>query len=347
MTESSRSAAYRPTPKSQHEGILTVSTYDLFDDYDEYSVRFDSQRADRRSRRARRPRRQPRPRLAQATVIEEVADAAGLEGGFSPSYQPSKYEEGWLLQSLGSLYDQQFITDVLALIRGGKEASVYCCAAHESTGVELLAAKVYRPRKFRQLRNDKMYRQGREVIAADGTRLNNNDFREMRAISKGSAYGKKLQHTSWLMYEYKTLERLYAAGAAVPRPWAIGDNVVLMDYIGGEGVAAPTLNTVHLERDEASALFRTVLHNIELMLQQQIVHGDLSAYNILYWDGAITLIDFPQVTDLYANPDAAFILRRDVTRLSEYFAAQGVVVDADALADDLWYRYGPGPDAEI
>lgn len=347
MTESSRSAAYRPTPKSQHEGILTVSTYDLFDDYDEYSVRFDSQRADRRSRRARRPRRQPRPRLAQATVIEEVADAAGLEGGFSPSYQPSKYEEGWLLQSLGSLYDQQFITDVLALIRGGKEASVYCCAAHESTGVELLAAKVYRPRKFRQLRNDKMYRQGREVIAADGTRLNNNDFREMRAISKGSAYGKKLQHTSWLMYEYKTLERLYAAGAAVPRPWAIGDNVVLMDYIGGEGVAAPTLNSVHLGRDEATALFRTVLHNIELMLQQQIVHGDLSAYNILYWDGAITLIDFPQVTDLYANPDAAFILRRDVTRLSEYFAAQGVAVDADALADDLWYRYGPGPDAEI
>jgi len=248
-----------------------------------------------------------------------------------------------LIESLASLYDQQFITDVLAQVKGGKEASVYRCAAHESTGVDLLAAKVYRPRMFRQLRNDKMYRQGRDVIIGDGTRLNESDFREMRAIAKGTGFGKKIQHTSWLMHEYKTLEQLYQAGAAVPRPWAIGDNVVLMDYIGDATMAAPTLNTIRLDQDEAHRLFSEVLRNIELMLQHNLIHGDLSAYNILYWDGAITLIDFPQVTDLHANPDAVFILRRDVTRICEYFASQGVRCAAQDLADDLWYRYGPNP----
>ncbi len=320
-----------------------MNSNDLYvDDYEEYAEQFNPLRTDRQARRKRKPRIQPR-RRERAEVVTEIVDASGLESGFNPTYQPSKYEAGWLIESLASLYDQQFITDVLAQVKGGKEASVYRCAAHESTGVDLLAAKVYRPRMFRQLRNDKMYRQGRDVIAGDGTRLNESDFREWRAIAKGTRFGKQLQHESWLMHEYKTLEQLYQAGAAVPRPWAIGDNVVLMDYIGDAAMAAPTLNTIRLDRDEAHRLFGEVLRNIELMLQHSLIHGDLSAYNILYWDGVITLIDFPQVTDLHANPDAVFILRRDVTRICEYFASQGVRCVAQDLADDLWYRYGPNP----
>mgnify|MGYP000925870685 CR=1 FL=1 len=57
------------------------------------------------------------------------------------------------------------ITDVLHQVKGGKEATVYCCAAHPSTGVDLIAAKVYRPREFRQLRNDAQYRQGRRILS--------------------------------------------------------------------------------------------------------------------------------------------------------------------------------------
>ena len=60
------------------------------------------------------------------------------------------------------------------------------------------------------------------------------------------------------------------------------------------------------------------------MLQNGMIHGDLSAYNILYWEGEITLIDFPQVTDSRGNTHARDILARDVTRVCEYFADQGV-----------------------
>src|SRR5688500_2115717 len=98
------------------------------------------------------------------------------------------------------------------------------------------------------------------------------------------------------MYEYTTMARLHGAGAAVPRPYAAGENAILMTYYGDEQRAAPTLNEVHLSKAEATPLFEEVLRNIELLLQHGQIHGDLSAYNILYWQGSVVLIDFPQVT---------------------------------------------------
>ncbi len=312
----------------------------LNDDYDDYAEQFNPIKTDRHARRKRKPRQQPRPKKSQTEIVEQLADVTGLEGGFETTYQPSKYERGWLLESLQTLYNQQFITDVTAQVKGGKEASVYRCTAHESTGVDLLAAKVYRPRMFRQLRNDKVYRQGREVIMGDGTRLNESDFREMRAIIKGTGFGRRITHTSWLMYEYQTMQALYEAGAAVPKPWSSGDNVILMDYIGDESMAAPTLNTVRLEPDEVEPLFAEVMRNVELLLERNLAHGDLSAYNILYWQGDIVLIDFPQVVDVRSNPDASYILTRDITRVVEYFASQGLECDANSLAEELWQKYG-------
>ncbi len=299
-------------------------------------------RSDRQAHRQRKPHTDPLLKKSQAEVVSEIADAEGLESGFETTYRPSLYESGWLMQSLKSLYDQALIADVLALVRGGKEASVYCCEADESTGQDLLVAKVYRPRMFRQLRNDRMYRQGRDIIMADGLRLNDSDEREMRAIAKNTAFGQKVRHTSWLMHEYTTLKQLYAAGAAVPRPWAIGDNVILMEYIGDDDMAAPMLNTIRLDPDEVEPLFDEVMRNVEVMLQNNWIHGDLSAYNILYWEGKITLIDFPQVTDSRSNPHAHFILQRDIVRICEYFAQQGLQRNPVTLADELWYRYGFG-----
>jgi RIO kinase 1 len=113
-----------------------------------------------------------------------------------------------------------------------------------------------------------------------------------------------------------------------------------MDYIGDPDMAAPTLNTIELDRDEAAPLFDRVLRNIDLMLANNRIHGDLSAFNILYWDGDITLIDFPQVVPPEGNPVAWRIFERDVTRICEYFATQGVRSDPKRLAVDLWTAHG-------
>jgi RIO kinase 1 len=99
------------------------------------------------------------------------------------------------------------------------------------------------------------------------------------------------------------------------------------------------LHSVSLSPREAGPLCDEVLRNVELMLAHGMIHGDLSAYNILYWEGKITLIDFPQVTMSESNHNAYRIFARDVRRVCEYFAAQGVQRDADAITRQLWSRY--------
>ncbi|MFN8530662.1 MAG: RIO1 family regulatory kinase/ATPase [Anaerolineae bacterium] len=311
---------------------------DLFD-YDDYEAEFDPMHSDRKARRQRKPKAKHQPKKSQQAVIQEITSAPESDIGFQTTYQPARFEEGWLLNSLKPFYDRGLITDVMARVKGGKEANVYRCIAHPQTGLTLVAAKVYRPRMFRNLRNDKMYREGREVVGADGKTIKKTDHRTMRAIGKKTAFGEQVAHTSWLMYEYNTLQTLYAAGAAVPQPISSADNALLMGYCGDENLSAPTLSEISLERAEARPLFDKVLRNIELMLRSGFVHGDLSAYNILYWDGDITLIDFPQVASTQGNSRAYEILQRDVTRVCEYFADQGVTSEPDRITRAFWKRY--------
>jgi len=190
-----------------------------------------------------------------------------------------------------------------------------------------------------------MYREGRQILTdEDGKPADPKDDRIIRAIGKKSAFGVQVQHTSWLMYEYTTLQKLHAAGAAVPQPVAVDQNAILMGYVGDGNRAAPTLHEAVLKPGEAELLFQETLRNIEIMLTQGYVHGDLSAYNILYWEGKITLIDFPQVTDATANRNARKILSRDVQRVCEYFGQYGVKCNASAITEKLWGRYAaPDP----
>ncbi len=279
------------------------------------------------------------PKKAREQIVAELADPLGLEGGFHTTYTPGRLEKQWLLSSLRPFYDEHLIDDVLAAVKGGKEASVYKC---RTTDGGLVAAKVYRPREFRALRNDSVYKQGRATLTAEGRAVKATDDRILRALGKNTKFGQQVAHTSWLMYEFTTMQKLYAAGAAVPEPMASAENAILMGYIGDDDGAAPTLSAVALAPGEAAPLLAETLRNIELLLALGFVHGDLSAYNILYWDGQITLIDFPQVTAIASNDAACDILARDIARVCAYFARQGVPCHPESLTARLWRKYGQG-----
>jgi len=96
------------------------------------------------------------------------------------------------------------------------------------------------------------------------------------------------------------------------------------------------LYDVKLSLRESQRLFERVIGNVELMLANQRIHGDLSAFNLLYWDGRITLIDFPQSIDPSINRNAFHIFQRDLNRICEYFARQGVKSNPRRLASDMW-----------
>jgi RIO kinase 1 len=315
-------------------------SFDLYhDEYDYLAARFQlntDEDSSARGGKLRKKGKQPN----QGKPGANRADAQPkLEDAFHTTYRPARYEEGFLKESLQPFVTQTLIDDVLALVKGGKEANVYLCQAAPHLDVELIAAKVYRPRQFRNLRNDVTYREGRELVNSLGITIKNQDNREMRAIHKKTSFGAELTHVSWLMHEHITLDRLYKLGAAVPKPMGVGENAILMTYVGDRGRPAPLLHGVSLSQREAEPLCDEVLRNVELMLANGMIHGDLSAYNILYWEGKVTLIDFPQVTMSESNHNAYRIFQRDVQRVCEYFAMQGVERDADAIVRRLWARY--------
>ena len=244
-------------------------------------------------------KRQSKRQEMDARLFVRAQEAAGE---FKFTYKAARFEEAWLLDSLNEIAGQQLISDVLRKVKAGKEASVYLCRSGSSIDTRLIAAKVYRPRTLRNLKNDAIYRTGRIDLGEDGAAL----FKE----------------------------------ADVPKPYAMEKNAILMGFVGDLDLAAPTLNSVTLDPDEARPLFERVVLNVDLLLQKKRIHGDLSAYNILYWDGDITLIDFPQVVDPEANPSAWMIFQRDVTRVCQYFESQGVKVNARTLAAELWTSHG-------
>jgi RIO kinase 1 len=285
--------------------------------------------------------RRPYQRMTRKLINEErqfVGEQDDSSRSFKFTYKAARFEEWWLLESLGDFYEHQWITDVLRRLKGGKEASVYLCQSGPAVEAPLVAAKVYRPRSLRNLKNDGQYRMGREDLDESGNVIV--DDGALHAMQKRTAYGEELRHQSWIAYEFQTLEMLHAAGADVPKPYAMEKNAILMDYIGDFDSAAPTLNSVALDPEEVTPLFERVVRNIDLLLSNQRIHGDLSAYNILYWDGDIALIDFPQVVPPESNPAAWTIFLRDVTRICQYFASQGLRRDARKLAADLWTSHG-------
>jgi len=274
--------------------------------------------------------------------FQQAVDAllAEAEPEFDPTFTASKHEREWILDSLGGFYDDQLIRDVLYCTKGGKEATVYCCEAHPSTGLELVAAKVYRPRKFRAMRNDAVYREGRDILDVSGKVLR--DRRSKFAVKRGTRRGREMKAKSWLQHEYQTLRILHEAGSDVVKPLAASGNAILMEYVGDAGFGAPTLHEVSLERDEAQSMFERLLWNVEVFLKCDRIHADLSAYNVLYWQGDFRIIDLPQAIYPSTNLNAFFMLARDIERLCRYFARQGVEANAFDLTDGIWQRFMRG-----
>lgn len=298
--------------------------------------------AERTYRNPRMPKNEKQRFEMHRAEIQALSEVAGLENVWEITYTPARFEGIFLRNSLQPFYEQDQIVDVMAQVKGGKEANVYRCRAHPSMDTEWIAAKVYRPRQFRNLSNDAMYREGRHLLTEEDGRpqaVRPRDDRTVRAVNKKTAFGVQVRHTSWLMYEFSALQTLYDAGVPVPKPYGVGENAILMEYIGDEQTAAPTLHEVRLDDDESVPLFERTRQGIETMLQKGFVHGDLSAFNILYWQGDIKLIDFPQVVDIHSNQSAQVVLRRDVTRVCQYFRRYGVTASPVALAQELWERF--------
>ena len=225
------------------------------------------------------------------------------------------------------------ITDVLYVVRSGKEATVYCCRGSAEFGGGLVAAKVYRPLERRNFHNDAIYQPGHDAALSRRDKL---------ALHKKTRHGRDVQYGIWIHAEFQTLRMLFEAGADVPQVFAHSNGAILMEYLGDEDAAAPMLSRATLPRETADQLLRGVIDNVAIWLRNNLVHGDLSAYNLLYWDGRVVAIDFPQAVDPRINPNAKTLLVRDLEHVCTHFTKYGIRADANRIANALWANYKTG-----
>jgi RIO kinase 1 len=228
------------------------------------------------------------------------------------------------LDELQPALDEGWIKSVLRAVKSGKEASVYLCLGSDRSGERLVAAKVYRPR--RTFSHDAEYWDG--ATRHWGRRLN-------VAAAKRTSFGREMRFGGWIQRELEALRVLHAAGALVPRPIAVAGGALLLSWIGDEDGAAPPLHSV---RADAPAL-DTLVRQVELFLAHDVVHGDLSEYNVLVWDGRPVVIDFPQSVDPRFNRAARSLLERDLRNLASYFGRIGVAFDWRRRSAELWSRW--------
>lgn len=231
---------------------------------------------------------------------------------------------------LDTFLAEGLISAVLRPLRPGKEATVYLCRGNpERIGRPLVAAKVYHARERRNFRDNAAYKAGQWF----------GEPRDVRAMKKKTAHGRDFEFGWWVWHEYDVLKELAAAGGDVPAPLALRESAILMEHVGDEDVGAPQLREVRLDARQAREVFDRLLWNVELFLGRNIVHADLSAYNVLCWDGGIRVIDFPQAVDPRTNRNAMEFLERDLTNVCRFFERFGVHRDARQLARGLWIAW--------
>ncbi|HWV36873.1 MAG TPA: RIO1 family regulatory kinase/ATPase [Vulgatibacter sp.] len=219
------------------------------------------------------------------------------------------------------------IDEVVSRLKSGKEADVWL-VVHEG---RLVAAKIYKERSSRNFKNNAGYTEGRRV----------RNSRTQRAIDKGSRFGQAAAEEAWKSAEADSLYKLHAAGVRVPTPVMFYEGVLLMELVtGADGHPAPRLIDAGIRPAEAAALYADLRAQVVKMLCCDLIHGDLSPYNVLLGAEGPTIIDFPQTIAAAANNQAACYFRRDLENLRHFFAGLDRSLHGRAGdAREIWRAY--------
>ncbi|KPA87343.1 MULTISPECIES: PA4780 family RIO1-like protein kinase [Pseudomonas] len=227
------------------------------------------------------------------------------------------------------LIEDGLVDEVLRPLMSGKEAAVYVVRC----GKELRCAKVYKEANKRSFRQAAEYQEGRKV----------RNSRQARAMAKGSKFGRKEAEDAWQNAEVAALFRLAGAGVRVPKPFDFLDGVLLMELVADEhGDAAPRLNDVVLEPEQAREYHALLISQIVRMLCAGLVHGDLSEFNVLLAPDGPVIIDLPQAVDAAGNNHAFSMLERDVGNMAAYFGRFAPELRQTRYAKEMWALYKAG-----
>ncbi|MDD1772887.1 MAG: serine protein kinase RIO [Methanomassiliicoccales archaeon] len=249
--------------------------------------------------------------------LERDVDKLRLTRSFSNSQEGRKVmEEVFDNLTLGVIYKltcEKRISTVDFPISTGKEGNVFRATTPDG---EHVALKIFR--------------------TSNSTFKNIAKYIEGDPRFKGITGNTRKLIYAWTTKEYKNLCRLEAAGVRVPHPRRFIRNVIVMDYLGDEVMAAPQIRTVRLEHPQK--VYREIVRFMKRAYQKaKLVHGDLSEYNILFHDGEPYIIDCGQGM-LVDHPNSLEFLKRDIKNINRYFRS----LDVEVWSDETVLKYVKG-----
>lgn len=216
------------------------------------------------------------------------------------------------LEAVYELMRKRLIDKMHGVVKTGKEARIYSARSPEGTE---LAVKVYYTVTAES-------RQAMLKYIQDDYR-----FKRVKRTPKDLVY-------AWAQKEYRNLKEALASGVDVPQPFDVYRNVLVMQFIGRDDEPAPLLKEVSLRAPTRT--YRRLLNQVKLLyVKANLVHGDLSEYNIMYWQDRCVIIDISQAVPTN-HPLANELILRDVANLNRFFGHLGVkTVDSQAFVRGL------------
>ncbi|MEM1953131.1 MAG: serine protein kinase RIO [Candidatus Caldarchaeum sp.] len=226
-------------------------------------------------------------------------------------------EEVFDQKTLLSLYDllnTGKLRQVMGVISAGKESRVYHGISGD--GVEA-AVKIY-------LVSSAEFKRNRLQYVVDDPRFKSipGDFRKFIYL--------------WSRREYANLVEAFEAGVAVPKPLAQKENILVMQFLGEKGMRYPLLVEESFEYDELENILRHVVENLRKLYHgAELVHGDLSEYNIIVAkDLKAYIIDLAQAVKT-SHPLARQLLEKGTSTLCNFFNKHGLKCEPDYILQEI------------
>ena len=136
----------------------------------------------------------------------------------------------------------------------------------------------------------------------------------------------------WAKKEFKNLSQCYDCNLPVPKPLYVTNNVLVMDFIGQNGVPCKTL----LESEVDESDYRQCLSILQRLYKDaKLVHGDYSEYNIFKTPDGLVLFDLGSAVDI-RHSNAIEFLKRDIKNINHFFSKRGLSVsDPSHLLEEI------------
>jgi RIO kinase 1 len=200
------------------------------------------------------------------------------------------------------LLNSGILYEVHGVVNAGKEARVYWGKNKEGKD---LAVKIYLTASAEFKKGMLKYIEG--------------DYR-----FKGVKHDTRSLIFTWAQKEFRNLEQASRAKVRVPTPIAVKNNVLVMEFIGKDGVNAASLK--EQAPSDPEKVYKVLLTYVERLYRKaDLVHGDLSEYNIMMWKGKPVIFDVAQAVPT-SHSMAEFFLRRDLANVNRFFSRLGVKV---------------------